>query len=169
MIRNAKPDDLHAVLDIWNRAIRETVATFSSEEKTLDGLSQMLADRQANNDAFIVAEMDRKILGFASYKQFRVGNGYRFTFENTIYLNHEATGKGIGRNMLLWLEDHARDRGGHSMIAGVTASNTAAVAFHKRLGYADTALLPRVGYKFGQWHDLLLMQKLLSHPDSAQT
>ena len=160
MIRDATPGDIPAIMTIWNNAVRDTVATFSSEEKTEAGLSALLTERRANY-AFYVAEQDGAIDGFATYGQFRAGNGYRHTFENTIYLAASARGKGTGRALMAAVEDHARSIGGHSMIAAVTGSNTPAIAFHKALGYTTTALLPQAGYKFDLWHDLLLMQKLL--------
>lgn len=161
MIRDVKPADLPAIMEIWNVAICKTVATFSSQTKTHEDLVQMASERCENKDAFMVAADGKEILGFAAYRQFRPGNGYRFTFENTIYLDENAQGKGVGRALMDAIEDHARARKGHSMIAAVTASNTQAVAFHTALGYTNTALLPQAGYKFECWHDLLLMQKRL--------
>jgi phosphinothricin acetyltransferase len=47
------------------------------------------------------------------------------------------------------------------MFAGCSAENSGAVAFHARMGFQEVATLPEVGFKFGRWIDLVLMQKLL--------
>ena len=60
------------------------------------------------------------------------------------------------------VEDHARMGGAHSMFAGVSGENPEGCAFHARLGYAEAAVLPQVGWKFGRWMDLVLMQKFLA-------
>jgi phosphinothricin acetyltransferase len=59
------------------------------------------------------------------------------------------------------IEDHARAGGAHSMFAGVSSGNPSGVAFHAALGYREIAMLPEVGFKFGRWFDLHLMQKML--------
>ncbi len=81
--------------------------------------------------------------------------------EYTLVLAPSAHGRGIGRGLLTALEDHARQGGVHSMIAGVSAENPLGIAFPAALGYAPVAVLPEVGFKFGCWMDLHLMQKFL--------
>jgi phosphinothricin acetyltransferase len=59
------------------------------------------------------------------------------------------------------LEDHARARSVHAMIAGISSANPDAMRFHARLGYVEVGVLPETGRKFGRWYDLHLMQKRL--------
>jgi phosphinothricin acetyltransferase len=82
--------------------------------------------------------------------------------EHTILLSPEAHAKGLGRALLTALEDHARTLGITNLIAGVSAENPAGRAFHARMGYAEVAILQRVGFKFGRAMDLVLMQKFLT-------
>lgn len=161
MIRAARDTDIVQILKIWNREIRETLITFNSAEKTSDDLSSLLKQKAADAQPFLVAEIDDEILGFATYGQFRGGVGYRHTAEHTVVLAPNARGQGVGRQLMSAVEFHAKKNGFHSMWAGVCAENPDGVAFHKRLGYAEIAQLPEVGFKFGRWLDLVLMQKHL--------
>ena len=79
----------------------------------------------------------------------------------TVSVGGLAQGGGLGRALMASAEDQARRAGLHSMIAGVAGENAGGAAFHAAIGYATIARLPQVGWKFGRWHDLVLMQKML--------
>ena len=157
-IRQAGPDDAGAISDIWNKIICETARTFTNEKKTPDGIT---ADIEARGAAFLVAEIEDEIVGFATYFPFRGGPGYRHTKEHTISLSEKAQGKGLGRELMTRLENVARSEGVHSLFAGVSGENPDGIAFHLAVGYEETARLPEVGRKFDRWMDLVLMQKIL--------
>lgn len=158
IIRPARPEDAAGILPIVNHVIRETSITFTSTEKSEDQVRDEIASRDG---AYFVAEADGRIKGFATYFQFRNGPGYARTMEHSIALSHDAWGQGAGRALMSALCDHAGARGVHSMWAGVSAENPSGVAFHARIGFAEVARLPEVGFKFGRWMDLVLMQKIL--------
>lgn len=162
MIRDATAQDAEGIAAIWNPAIRDTAVTFNSAERSLADIAAMITDRQAAGHAFLVADQGGRIAGFATYAQFRGGVGYARTMEHTILLAPWAQGGGIGRALMTAIETHARDAGAISIFAGVSAENPAGRAFHARMGYAEVAILQRVGFKFGRAMDLVLMQKFLS-------
>ncbi|WP_343116784.1 N-acetyltransferase family protein [Ostreiculturibacter nitratireducens] len=161
MIRPATPDDCPAIAAIWNPVIRDTLITFTTAEKTPEGLAATLAEKEAAGYAFLVAEEEGRILGFATYGQFRAGPGYARTLEHTVVLAPDCRGRGVGRALMAAVEDHARAGGARSVFAGVSAANPEGRAFHAALGYRETAVLRDVGYKFDRWLDLVLMQKFL--------
>lgn len=156
MIRPACAEDAPAIAAIWNRIIRETVATFTTEGKDPAAIVTSIADQP-----FWVSEDSGKVTGFATYSQFRAGPGYAHTMEHSVHITAGAQGKGIGRALMAALEGHARANSVHSLLAGISGENTSAIAFHAALGYGPTARLPQMGRKFGRWHDLVLMQKFL--------
>ena len=161
MIRPATGADIPALLAIWNPVIRETLVTFASAQKTPATLAEMIHGRSAAGVAVLVAEQADQIAGFATYAQFRGGDGYARTMEHTVILSPAARGIGIGRTLMAAVETHAAAGGAHTIHAGVSAANPEGRAFHAALGYMELAVLPEAGWKFGRWIDLVLMQKKL--------
>ena len=164
IVRTAQRADIPAILTLWNHIIRDTLITFNSVEKTETELQALLRERAECGHAFFVAENGGAVVGFGTYSQFRAGADYAHTLEHSIALDPAARGSGMGRNLLKELEKHAADAGHHSIFAGVSSANPEGRAFHAALGYREIATLPEVGFKWGQWLDLHLMQKILSPP-----
>ena len=161
ILRPAGAADHPAILALWNPLIRETTITFSSEEKTPAALAAMIDGRRALGQEFFLASEGAELLGFATYAQFRGGDGYAHAMEHTVILGQAARGRGVGRALMSRLEDHARAGGAHTLFAGVSAENPAAVAFHEAIGFRTLARIPEAGRKFGRWLDLVLMMKFL--------
>jgi phosphinothricin acetyltransferase len=160
VIRAATAADAAAVAALWNHWIRDTLVTFNAAEKSEAEVADLIASRQAAGQAFLVAE-EGGCLGFASYAQFRGGVGYARTMEHTVLLAPEARGRGVGRALMAAVEDHARGAGVHSLFGGVSSANPEGRAFHLALGFAEVAVLREVGWKWGRFLDLHLMQKIL--------
>jgi phosphinothricin acetyltransferase len=158
VIRPATAADAEALAALWNPLIRDTAVTFSPAEKSPAEIAAMISARPA----FLVAEHAGRIAGLATFDQFRAGPGYRHSMEHTIVLAEGARGLGLGRALMAGIEDRARAMGAHVMVAGVSAENPAGRAFHEAIGYRLVGTLPEVGFKFGRWMDLWLLQKLLT-------
>jgi phosphinothricin acetyltransferase len=60
--------------------------------------------------------------------------------------------------------EEAEAFGAHSVIGAIDAENEASLRLHESLGFARVGTLPQVGFKFGRWLDLALMQKVVSGP-----
>ena len=159
-IRPAASSDAAAVAEILNPVIRDTTISFKPNELSVEEVGDMIESARA----YFVAEKDGNVLGFASYNQFRNGGGYARAMEHTIVIAPDARGQGVGEALMARLENHARAAGVGSLWAGVSGDNPGGRAFHARVGFEEVAVLPKVGFKFGQWRDLTLMRKWLD-PD----
>lgn len=159
-IRDADKADLPAVLAIHNTNIAESTAIWDTDEVDLDDRLSWFADRTAAGMPILIAEIDGEVAGYASYGQWRPKTGYRFSVENSVYVDERFQRRGVASALLTELIARATDSGRvHAMIAAIESSNTGSIALHERFGFRTVGELPEVGHKFGRWMDLTLMQR----------
>jgi L-amino acid N-acyltransferase YncA len=163
-IRPAVDDDLADILRIYNQAIEKTTAVFEYRAHTIDMRREWFRAKAAGSRAVLVAVESGTILGFASYGPFRAWPAYKYSEELSVYVEEQARGRGIGTALVEALVAHARARDLHVLIAGITADNVASLRLHEKLGFVEVAHIREVGYKFGRWLDLKLLQILLDGP-----
>ena len=161
-IEQANSSHFSTIRSIWNPIIRETLWTFNDKEKSIEDIETMILERNNQGHSSIVGINDGKVVGFASYGQFRSGTGYRKTMEHTVIIDKNLRGCGLGRCLVAELEKDAKNKGVHFLIAGVSESNSAGVSFHESIGFEKLCILPNIGFKFGKFLSLILMQKKLT-------
>ena len=161
IIRNAAPKDLPSILEIINHAILTTTAIYDYEERTLEEQTAWFEKMINDGMPVIVAEHDKKVLGYGSYNIFRPKIGYRFSVEHSIYLDDKSRGIGVGGKLLGSLIQRARESGLHTMIGAIDAANRGSIEFHKKYGFIEKGYLREVGFKFDQWLDVVYMQLIL--------
>ncbi|SHF67986.1 phosphinothricin acetyltransferase [Kaistia soli DSM 19436] len=165
-IRMAGEADLPAILGIYNDAVVNTTAIWNDDTVDLENRRAWFTARRGQGYPVFVAIEGDAVLGYASYGDFRPFQGYRFTVENSVYVASEARGKGAGAALLAALVTHAAAADKHVMIAAITAGNEASIRLHARQGFVATGRLSEVGYKFGAYLDLILMEKRLAGSSS---
>jgi phosphinothricin acetyltransferase len=159
IIRAAVETDAAQVAELWNGMIRDTLATFTTEEWTEAAMAARIAQRQG---AFWLAEDAQGLAGVVTFGPFRPGPGYAMTVEHSVILRASAQGRGVADRLMDRAEAGAAALGHRVMVAAISGANPRAIAFHARRGFRQTGHMPQVGFKAGQWLDLILMQKSVS-------
>ncbi|WP_133501118.1 GNAT family N-acetyltransferase [Cognatilysobacter terrigena] len=161
-IRPARETDLDAIHRIYAREVEHGTATYEYDVPAVD----VLRDRwRAIVDAGYphrVATVGGRVLGYAYASAYRAREGYRWTVENSVYVDEAARGLGIGRALLTSLIDDCTALGYRQMIAVVgDAANTASIALHERLGFRVVARFPGIGRKHGRWLESVQLLRVL--------
>lgn len=159
-IRPATIDDLGEILRIYNEAIRDTTATWDEAPWSIERRREWWESEHVDDPAapVLVAEVDGQFAGFAYLSKMSNKSGWRFTREDTIYLDPRHQGNGLGRELLGALLDLAKERGLRTIVASITAENAASIALHRRLGFELMGTMHNAGYKFERWLDTTYWQ-----------
>jgi phosphinothricin acetyltransferase len=109
---------------------------------------------------YLAAENGGHIMGYAYASLYRTRPAYRFTVEDSIYVDPDTQRRGIGRVLLARLIGDCEQRGFRQMIAVIgDSAQTASIEVHRALGFRHAGNLENVGFKFGRWLDTVLMQR----------
>jgi L-amino acid N-acyltransferase YncA len=164
VIRDATSVDAAAIAVIYNALVGSTTVAWTESTESVDDRAAWLVTQGDRGRPVLVAEVDGDVIGFASYGDFRDSAkwpGYRFTVEHTVHVAESQWGSGVGRSLMIELIRRATEDGFHVMIGAIDGENAGSVRFHRRLGFEVVGRLPGIGYKFGRWLDLVLMQRTL--------
>ena len=142
---------------IYAPYVRDTNATFELEPPGADAMGERIAAARASH-AWLVAEREGEVLGYAYGVPFAERPAYRWSAEVSVYLAPGARGIGVGSALYAALLDRLRARGMQVALARVAQPNAASEALHARFGFERSGLLRRIGYKNGRWHDVALLQ-----------
>lgn len=151
--------DIPQILEIVNYYIVNDTCIYDIEPRSLEKQIDWFNQLTVLEYPVIVAKIDQRIIGFASYSQFRPKVGYKFSMEHSVYVSHREKGKGIGKLLLQTLINIAQNKGVHLLIGGIDANNTDSIGFHENFGFEIVGKMKEVGFKFNKWHDLVWMQK----------
>lgn len=161
IVRPATPADLPPILAIYNEAVLNTTAIWNDAIADLANRQDWFDGRQKLGYPVLAAEEDGVVVGYGSFGDFRAFSGYRFSVEHSVYVAEGTRRRGIASALLEALATKARELGKHVMIGGIAGDNVASLWLHAKHGFVETGRMPEVGFKFGRWLDLVLMQKRL--------
>jgi phosphinothricin acetyltransferase len=162
-MRDARPEDLPHVREIYNHYVANSTVTFDEDAMTLREWKSKFAYLKKLGMPFIVAESPNgQILGYALVQPWKQKRAYRFTVENSIYLGAASTGKGLGPVLMQELIDRSRAAGLKEIIAVIADKGAeASIKMHENFGFTEIGRMGHVGYKFDRWLGTILMQKSL--------
>jgi phosphinothricin acetyltransferase len=159
-IRKAREEDLKAILRIYNLEIETGTATWDEIPWTMEKRRAWFAGHD-DLTPVLVAEAEGTCVGFAYLSLMSDKSGWRFTREDTIYIDERYRGMGVGRVLLPALLAEAKRIGVRLVVASITSTNEASLALHARFGFEVMGTMRQAGFKFGKWMDTTYMQLVL--------
>jgi phosphinothricin acetyltransferase len=161
-IRPATEADIPAVTRIYGHSVQTGTASFELEAPTEAEMARRMQSLLEGGYPYIVAEIDGAVVGYAYAGSYRPRPAYRYSVEDSIYIDPIVQRRGVGRALLEHLIEECERRGFRQMIAVIgDSAQTASIELHRAAGFRMVGTVENVGYKFGRWLDSVNMQRAI--------
>ncbi|HYB65624.1 MAG TPA: GNAT family N-acetyltransferase [Steroidobacteraceae bacterium] len=168
LIRDARDADLGAIAKIYAHHVRHGLASF---EEVPPAIVELRSRRAAVLDSglpYLAAELRGEVVGYAYASAYRPRPAYRYTVEDSVYIDPGLTGLGLGSALLTALIERCEAGPWRQMLAVIgDSANAGSIALHRRLGFSHVGTFAAVGFKLGRWVDTVLMQRPLGRGDQS--
>ena len=169
LVRDARDTDMDAVTKIYAAHVLHGLASFEEVPPSLDEMKSRRAAVLQLDLPYLVAELDGRVVGYSYATFYRTRPAYRYTVEDSVYVEDGLHGRGIGTALLAELIARCECGPWRQMLAVIGDSgNAGSIALHRRLGFAPAGNLISVGFKLGRWVDSVFMQRALGAGDSTK-
>ena len=169
LVRDARDTDMDAVTKIYAAHVLHGLASFEEVPPSFDEMKSRRAAVLQLDLPYLVAELDGRVVGYSYATFYRTRPAYRYTVEDSVYVEDGLHGRGIGTALLAELIARCECGPWRQMLAVIGDSgNAGSIALHRRLGFAPAGNLISVGFKLGRWVDSVFMQRALGAGDSTK-
>lgn len=158
-VRPARARDARAIAEIYNEAVRTSVATFDTEPRSVVAQRAWLRRHASRRHPVLVALRAEEVVGWASLSPWSDRRAYDATAEVSVYVARPHRGAGIGRRLLSALLRQGRRAGLHAILARVAGDNARSLRLHAAFAFEPVGVMREVGWKFGGWVDVSLLER----------
>jgi phosphinothricin acetyltransferase len=161
-IRACTVADLEEVQAIYAHHVLTGFGTFEEEPPAVAEMRQRFESLAAQDFPFLVAVIGGRLAGYAYAGPFRPRAAYRHTCESSVYVSADAQRRGVGHELMLGVISACQRLDKRQMLAVIgDSANAASIGLHTALGFESVGIFRKVGFKFGRWVDIVLMQRAL--------
>jgi L-amino acid N-acyltransferase YncA len=158
IIRSVELSDAQAIRDIYAPFVSDSATSFEIEPPDAEAMGRRIGE-QRERHPWLVYEAGGEVLGYAYASPHRAARkAYQWCVEVSVYIHARVRRRGVGRALYVSLFELLRRQGYVNAYAGITLPNPASLRLHESLGFAPIGVYPRIGFKFGKWHDVAWLQ-----------
>jgi len=166
VVRDARDDDIDAVQRIYAHHVLHGLASFEETPPSAQEMSSRRAAVLSQGLPYLVATISGRVVGYCYASQYRPRRAYRYTIEDSVYVDSEMAGRGIGSALLQELLARCEWGPWRQMLAVIgNSENAGSIGLHASMGFQQVGTFRSVGFKLGRWVDSVLMQRSLGDGD----
>ncbi len=161
IISTAKQSDYARIASIYNEYIKRGTSTMEERLHDKEDIEKWVK-KFSNRERLYVMKKNDVIIGWGIIKKYSDREGYRFAAETAVYLTESELGKGYGSSMKRYLISEARKMNYRHLVAKIFAENEGSIQYNIKLGYTKVGTQKEIGFKNGEWQDIVILQLLLT-------
>lgn len=167
-IVNAEEKHIPAIRDIYAHHVLHGTGSFETDPPDTHEMLARLEKIRSLGLPWVVALQEDKVIGYCYLTRYRERYAYRYTLEDSIYIDPAAQRQGVGKALLRHVIDWAETQGYRQLIAIVGDSNNqGSLKVHQQVGFTEIGTLKDIGFKHGRWLDTVLMQRNLGEGNNT--
>jgi phosphinothricin acetyltransferase len=167
IVRASTEADMARCAEIYAHHVLHGTASFEIDPPDLAEMKKRRAAVLELGLPHLVAERAGRVVGYAYAGNWRPRPAYRFSVEDSIYIDKDAVGQGVGKALLPALIEQCTAAGKRQMVAVIgDSAQHPSIRLHAACGFEMVGTLRNIGFKFGRWLDSVLMQRALGAGDS---
>ena len=168
-IRDVLSEDAERIQEIYSPYVADTTISFEITVPNKLEMKRRIEKALSNEFPYIVAENETgTVIGYAYADRFGEREAYRYSFIVSIYLDMKVQSRGIGQKLYDELEKRMKKMGIVQVLSAITGKNKKSLRFHEKNGFTKIGHFPNVGYKMGEWHDIIWMNKTINSIEEVQ-
>ena len=161
--RDASQPDLVRIVEIYNSTVPTRMVTADTEMVSVESRQKWFEEHNAVNRPLWVIENDSKeIIGWVSFQSFYGRPAYDATVEISIYLDTAQRGKGLGKEILQYCIDRAKQFGVKTLLGFIFMHNERSLKLFRHYGFEDWGTLPNIAVLDGQERGLKILGKRIA-------
>jgi phosphinothricin acetyltransferase len=167
IVRASTDADVARCAEIYAHHVLHGTASFEVDPPDQAEMARRRASVLALGLPYLVAESEGRVLGYAYASNWRPRPAYKFSVEDSIYIDKDAVGRGVGKALLPVLIEQCTALGKRQMVAVIgDSAQTPSIRLHQGCGFEMVGTIKSIGFKFGRWLDSVLMQRALGPGDT---
>ena len=168
LLRTAEAEDLPAIQAIYAHHVTHGLGSFEETPPSLEETTRRWRSIIEAGLPYIVCSAGDAIVGFAYAGPYRPRPAYRYSVEDSVYVAPGSDRHGYGRQLVAALVERCTALGYRQMLAVIgDRDNHGSIGLHRSLGFREVGHMPSIGFKFGRWVDVVIMQRALGDGDQT--
>src|SRR5208282_5668989 len=160
-VRAAEVRDANDIARIYMQAIQDHLATFEHFLVTPEERTRWVAEHSGKY-ALLVAELNGRVLGWASLSPYQVRPRIEGIAELLIYIDRDYRRHGVGRELMRAIQSTARKEGHHKLIGRFVAHNDGGRTLCRMTGWREVGMHQKHALLEGRWHDVVVVEFLIT-------